>query len=180
MVGKAHPTNESQINLSVYARLRTGYGVLSTRCYVLDDRHSSAHSFEWFRPVTDQANPSTAAASPFHFSLAWLLGYITVVSLVCGGLVYGRAQALAIYGSPEAQTEWDAWREDAKKMSTGPGPVKRRAPKSIQPPALVLMRDYFAICLAGAVLLTTVLFGTFMVFIRGAFAPGTKIGASQK
>jgi hypothetical protein len=130
--------------------------------------------------VTHQANTSTAAASPFQFSLAWLLAYLAILAIVIGGVFYGRAQALAIYGSQEAQTEWDAWREDAKKMTTGPGPVKRRAPKSIQPPALVLMRDYFNICLAGAVLLTSVLFGTFMVLIRGAFAPATKIGASRR
>src|SRR5262245_277710 len=100
-----------------------------------------------------------AAPSSIQFSLAWLLAYLTLVSLVCGGLIYGRAEALSIYGSQEAQAEWDTWREDAKKLSTSPGPVKRRVPKSAEPPALVLMRDHFAVCLAGSVLLTSVLFG---------------------
>jgi len=112
-------------------------------------------------------------------SLIWLVAYFAILTIVVGGVFYGRAQALAIYSSQAAQSEWDSWRADAKKMAEGPGPVKRQAPKSIQPPALVLMRDYFAICLAGAVLLTSVLFGTFMVFLRGAFAPGAKIGASS-
>ena len=37
-------------------------------------------------------------------------------------------------------------------------------------PALVLMRDYFGVCLAVAVVLSSVLFGTFMVMARGAMA----------
>lgn len=111
---------------------------------------------------------------------AWLVAYIAVVVLVAGGVFYGRAQALAIYGSQEAQVQWDRWRDDAKKMSETPGPVTRRVPGSAEPPALVLMRDHFAVCLAGAVLLTSVLFGTFMAFIRGAFGGETRIGASKK
>jgi hypothetical protein len=78
--------------------------------------------------------------------------------------------ALEVYGTPEAQAEWDAWRDDAKKMAEEPSVVKRRAPKSIQPPALVLMRDYFAICLTIAAVLSSVLFGTFMVLVRGAIS----------
>jgi len=94
--------------------------------------------------------------------------YLAVMALVVTGVMYGRRQALLIYGSQEAQGEWDAWREDAKKMAEEPAVVSRRQPKSTEPPALVLMRDYFGICLAGAVLLSSVLFGTFMVFVRGA------------
>jgi hypothetical protein len=110
----------------------------------------------------------------------WLLAYVAILALVVSGVFYGRAQALAIYGSQEAQAQWDTWRDDAKQMSDGPGPVTRRVPKSAEPPALVLMRDHFAVCLAGSVLLTSVLFGTFMVFIRGAFSGETKIGASKR
>jgi hypothetical protein len=107
-------------------------------------------------------------SSPFHFSTAWLLAYLVVMALVSGGLAYSRQQALAAYGTEEAQTEWDQWRSDAKDMALGAGPVKRREPKSLQPPALVLMRDHFAVCLVLALLLSTVLFGTFMFFVRGA------------
>ena len=95
---------------------------------------------------------------------------IRLVALIMGGVFYGRRQALAIYGSAGAQEEWDAWRADAKKMAEQPGTVKRACRKSAEPPALVLMRDYFAVCLGLAMLLSTVLFGTFMFFVRGAFA----------
>jgi hypothetical protein len=57
-------------------------------------------------------------------------------------------------------------------MAQGAGPVKRRVPGSLEPPALVLMRDHFAVCLGFALLLSTVLFGTFMFFVRGAMWSG--------
>jgi len=63
-------------------------------------------------------------------------------------------------------------------MAEQPSVVKRRAPKSAQPPALVLMRDYFAVCLGGALVLSTVLFATFMMLVRGAFGSGAGGGHS--
>jgi hypothetical protein len=107
---------------------------------------------------------------PFQISLRWLLAYVTAMALVAGGLAYGRTQLLATYGTAEAKTEWEAWRAEAQKMAQGAGPVKRRVPGSLEPPALVLMRDHFAVCLGFALLLSTVLFGTFMYFVRGAMA----------
>jgi hypothetical protein len=104
--------------------------------------------------------------------LGWLIAYLAMLALVTRGVFYGRQQALAVYGSAEAQTEWDAWRSDAKKMAEQPSTVKRRAPKSAEPPALVLMRDYFVVCFAGAVVLSTVLFGTFMLLVQGACRVG--------
>src|SRR5262245_66048286 len=84
------------------------------------------------------------------------------------GMLHLRTEAIALYGTAEAQAEWDAWREDATKMAEQPSVVKRRAPKSTQPPALVLMRDHFAVCLSLAIVLSTVLFGTFIMLGRGA------------
>jgi hypothetical protein len=106
-----------------------------------------------------------------HINLAWFIAYLLFLALIGGGVFYGRSRALAIYGSGEAQAQWDTWRADAKKMAEAPHPVKRRIPGSAEPPALVLMRDYFAICLGGALVLSTVLFGTFMILVRGAFTP---------
>jgi hypothetical protein len=100
----------------------------------------------------------------------WLAAYLAVLAAVVGGLFYGRQQALAVYGSNQAQTNWDAWRGDATKMAQQPGPVKRRAPKSAEPPALVLMRDHFVACAALSLVLSSVLFVTFMFFIRGALS----------
>jgi hypothetical protein len=104
---------------------------------------------------------------------AWLVAYLAVMSLVAAGVYYGRKQALAVYGTGEAQAQWDAWRQGAKRMAEESGPVKRRLPKSAEPPALVLMRDYFAICLSLALVLSTVLFATFMFMLQGALRANT-------
>ena len=101
-------------------------------------------------------------------SLGWLAAYVAVIALVVGGVSYMRIVAMAVYGTPQAQSEWDTWREDVKGLEQQPYPVKRRVPKSAEPPALVLMRDYFGVCLTIAIVLSTVLFGTFMVLVRGA------------
>jgi hypothetical protein len=105
------------------------------------------------------------------FSVGWLLAYAAMIALVVAGVFYGRHVALAVYGSPEAQAEWEAWRVGAQQLAEASGPVKRRVPKSVQPPALVLMRDHFAVCLGGAIVLSTILFGTFMLLARGAMQP---------
>ena len=105
-----------------------------------------------------------------RFSLAWLVAYISMICVVAGSVIYFRAQLLSVYGTPAAQHDWNEWRDDAKKRATGAGPVKQRVPKSAEPPALVLMRDYFAACLGLALLLSSVLFATFMFFLRGVLS----------
>jgi hypothetical protein len=102
--------------------------------------------------------------------LLWVTLYAAMVAAVVGALYRVRSTVTEVYGGESAQTEWDDWRTAAKEMSSGDGPVKRREPKSPEPPALVLMRDHFAACLGLAVLLSTVLFGTFVFFLRGALA----------
>jgi hypothetical protein len=104
-------------------------------------------------------------------TLFWLLTYLAILAAVAGLMFRMRGRALAVYGTPAAQAEWDTWREDAKLLAADSGPVKRRFPKSAQPPALVLMRDHFAVCLGLALVLSTVLFGTLMLFVRGALTP---------
>jgi hypothetical protein len=48
-----------------------------------------------------------------------------------------------------------------------PGPVQRRVPKSAEPPALVLMRDYFGVSMAGAILFSSVLYWVIAWFVSG-------------
>ena len=98
--------------------------------------------------------------------------YLLVLSGVVGGCLYARSWAVSVYGTPEAQAEWDEWRAGAEKLSTE-GPVKRRVPKSDKPPALVLATTYFGVCLTIALLLTTVLFATALYFVQGVLhSPG--------
>jgi hypothetical protein len=114
------------------------------------------------------------------FPIAWLLAYAAVIAVAVAGAFYGRHLALEVYGSAEAQAEWDAWRAGAEQLAEGAGPVKRRVPKSAEPPALVLMRDHFAVCLGGAVVLSTILFGTFMLLARGAMQTAPPRATSWK
>jgi hypothetical protein len=108
-------------------------------------------------------------SNPFQFSLAWLLAYITAMALVCGGMVYGRWAAFQTYGTEQERVNWIVWKFHVAARS-GDEPVLRKVPKSAEPPALVLMRDHFVVCLVGSLLLSSVLFGTFMIFLRGALA----------
>jgi hypothetical protein len=102
--------------------------------------------------------------------LLWLTLYVAMVAAIAGAMYRVRTTVTNVYGSESAQTDWDDWRTAAKDMASGDGPVKRREPRSGEPPALVLMRDHFAACLGLAVLLSSVLFGTFVFFLRGALA----------
>lgn len=99
--------------------------------------------------------------------LAWS-GY----GLLLAGAVYGvgeaRRRALADLAAPAAQAEWNEWREETKRLSETPGPVKRRPAKSSEPPLLVLLRDHYAVAL-GSILLTGSMFYWFLVvLLRGA------------
>jgi len=113
-------------------------------------------------------------------TLAWILLYFALLAAITGAMFWVRGTALAVYGTPEAQAEWNTWREDAKQLAEDTGPVKRRFPKSAQPPALVLMRDHFAVCLGLALVLSTVLFGTLMLLVRGAMKDATRVGRDRK
>jgi hypothetical protein len=122
-----------------------------------------------------KSNSTATHHGPFEFSWPWFAAYLVVMALIVGGLFYGRQKALAIYGSQKAKGEWEEWRSATKDMASGP--EARRVPKRDEPPALLLMRDRFVACLLTALLLTSVLFATFMILIRGAFTDGSDIMA---
>lgn len=78
-----------------------------------------------------------------------------------------RDWALAELATPESIRQWETWRDDVRQQGDEAGPVRRRVPKSTEPPALVLMRDYFAVSLIGAVLFMTLLYWVIAWFVRG-------------
>lgn len=95
-------------------------------------------------------------------------GYLLLAAAVVAGSLYARSWAISVYGSPQAQAQWEQWRTESARLSTD-GPVKRRVPKSDKPPALVLATTYFGICLTIALVLSTVLFATVAYFIYGVW-----------
>jgi hypothetical protein len=103
----------------------------------------------------------------------WLWGvcYLALVCAILALLLYARRRTLAELASADSVKQWQAWREDVKHQDADLGPVQRRVPKSAEPPALVLMRDYFGVCLAGALLFSTVLYWVIAWLVVGALTP---------
>ena len=114
-----------------------------------------------------------------------VLGCLFAASLagVAIGMNYLRSSALRAYGSAQGQAEWDRWRTDVAKEvkafsdaekgeesddKAALPPVKRRVSKSPEPPALLLMRDRFGVCLAAALLLSGAMLGSILLLVRGA------------
>jgi hypothetical protein len=102
--------------------------------------------------------------------IAWLACYVLLIAAVIWWLVSARQWALAELATPQSIGKWQAWREDVRQQQKDPGPVRRRVPKSAEPPALVLMRDYFGVSLAGAILFSTVLYWIIAWFVNGIVA----------
>lgn len=101
----------------------------------------------------------------------WSVCYLMLLGAIVGSLFFARKWALAEMATPDSVGNWQAWRDDVEQQSEHPGPVQRRVPKSVEPPALVLMRDYFGISLGGAVLFSSLLYWIIVWFAIGAMAP---------
>jgi hypothetical protein len=93
--------------------------------------------------------------------------YAALVGAVTVGMFYARDEVAPRLDTRRGQQNWDEWRHEAADQAAGKGPVTRREPKSAEPPLIVLMRDYFAICLTGAVVFVSLLFGVLVFVIRG-------------
>ena len=98
------------------------------------------------------------------------LAYAVFLVGVVGSMFAIRGWVLAELTSTESAAQWEAWREDVIAEQTQPAPVQRRVPQSTEPPALVLMRDYFGVSLAGVVLFSTLLFWVIAWFAAGALS----------
>lgn len=114
-----------------------------------------------------------------------ILATIFVLALagVATGMFYLRGAALTAYGNEKGQEEWDRWRQevaqDAKAFAEAENgeksqrtvplpPVKRRVSKSPEPPALLLMRDRFVVCLIASLLMSGAMIGSVLLLVRGA------------
>ena len=84
--------------------------------------------------------------------------YALLVVLIVWSLISARRWALAEMATPNSASQWEVWRDDVRKQQAGSSPVSRRVPKSTEPPTLVLLRDHFAVMLAGAVVFSSVLY----------------------
>jgi hypothetical protein len=102
-------------------------------------------------------------------AVPWLVLYAVWMTLLVGGLFWGRHTALRQYAGAQARSEWEDFRQEMARIGKE-GPVERRMPKSDEPPALVLMRDYFGVSLAAALIFGTLLYVMLVGAIYGAFS----------
>lgn len=117
-------------------------------------RNEIARSASW----TVLAKPTTLALG--------VAAYLTMVLAIVVSLWMYRSRALTSFDTAASQRDWQAWREAATESGLRGG-VKRSRPTSVEPPALVMMRDHFGVCLTIAVVLATALYVTLAIVLRG-------------
>lgn len=111
---------------------------------------------------------------------ATLIVYIALMAVAILALVRARDryvfESATRLDSPERVAEWQEWRAQAARQSKddSPGPVRRREPKSKQPPTVVLLRDYFPMCVAAVFTFGTLLYAVTILLLRGMFTSGGK------
>jgi hypothetical protein len=100
----------------------------------------------------------------------WTVGYVGLVGVILVAMLRMRHSTVAQMSEPTSIADWQAWRADVSEQQSRRGPVERRVPKSEQPPALVLMRDYFTVLMIGALLFSSMLYWIIAWFVTGLVA----------
>jgi hypothetical protein len=103
-----------------------------------------------------------------------IIGYLATTAIVVVSMFATRVRTIEQLSTPRSIAEWQAWRDDVRLQQTRPGPVTRRVPQSSEPPALVLMRDYFAVSLTGALLFSTALYWVIAWFVAGVVSQNSE------
>ncbi len=104
----------------------------------------------------------------------WLLLYVLVMGAAVAGLCLARDRVVATLGSPEALAEWRQWAAKTQAPAGEGEPVERRAVKSDEPPALVLMRDHFS-----AIVMVTLVIGSFLFLFLMFVARGVQASSPR-
>lgn len=128
-----------------------------------------------------ESHPPQRQADPLHVAdpagvpcwrrpAVWaiLAVWVAVVAVPPVGLTLVRERLLTWQSSAAAQQQWTQFREAMREESTGTGPVKRKVPKSAEPPLKVWLRDYFSLAIAAWVLFGSVLYFVVVTLARGA------------
>lgn len=79
-----------------------------------------------------------------------------------------RATRLEEVSAPAAQAEWDRFRAAMQADAEGPGPVRRKVPRSPEPPERVWLRDYPHVVVAAWVVFVGLLGAVVGWLLRGA------------
>ena len=97
----------------------------------------------------------------------WFAAYIVFIGSAIGAMIWARRTAFTELSTPTSISDWQAWKEDVRQQQAHPDTVERRVPKSDEPPALVLLRDYFNVLMFGAVLFSSMLYWIIAWFVTG-------------
>lgn len=100
-------------------------------------------------------------------SWLWLAAYLIAMAALVSALVVARNRVIERLSRPEAQRQWQVWRDESQRSNESQGPARRRVVVSEEPPALVLLRDRFPAILATSVLIGSFMFAFLMFIARG-------------
>lgn len=108
---------------------------------------------EWVDPTMSNRQSTRTAVLTILLAAGWITGLVVPPVL----LLQARSAWLEKLEAPEAQAQWDEFREAMKRQSGREGPVQRKVPKSVEPPLKVWLRDYVWLAIAAWVILGGVL-----------------------
>ena len=111
--------------------------------------------------------PLSRYAADAGVSSLTLVTWRAALGAIVVAMFEARRWSLAQLGTPKAQSDWQAWREEVRQEQSRPGPVERRVPESSEPPALVMMRDHFAVSMVGAILFSSMLYWVVAWLVMG-------------
>lgn len=118
-------------------------------------------------------------AAGWRPSMTLVLGLPLLAAVMAGppwAFLEWRERRLAALSSPEAQADWDAFRERMRRESGRDGPVQRKVPKSAEPPERVWLRDYWRLAIAAWVVFVGLLATFVAVLVRGAAGSAAEHG----
>lgn len=110
-------------------------------------------------------------ANVWRPSATAVFGLVALAALMAGPpwlFMQWREQRLAELARPEAQADWDAFRERMRRESGRTGPVQRKVPRSVEPPERVWLRDYWRLAITAWMVFVGLLAAFLAVLFRGA------------
>lgn len=111
--------------------------------------------------------------------LAVTAGLLTLAAVMAGppwAFMRWRDARLVALSTPEAQADWDAFRERMRRESGRDGPVQRKVPKSAEPPELVWLRDYWRLAIGSWTVFVALAAAFIAMLARGAAASTAEHG----
>lgn len=99
--------------------------------------------------------------------IAWL-GFAIALAAAVGVVVEARRRTLVALDTPEANAQWQVWREDTIRQSRDTGPATRRPAKAFEPPLLIMLRDHFGAAIGSTVVAVTIFYWFLAFLIPGS------------